>query len=164
MANTMQSYQMSQNPKYNWFPVVFGLAALLLIIFGCNTTKKAKGKTETVTVYVYDTMRVSVIDTTRTLQEWIDIQTKTVELFDTTYTTVPILRKRIIYENVKASSKEVANGIRRDSIKATGSVTAFSQSEFLNKETKRLPFWFSLGIILAIAAALYLNWKRWLVK
>ena len=160
----MQLYLMNKNPKYNWFPVVFALAALLLILLGCNTVKKAKGKTDTVTVFVYDTMRVSVIDTTRTLQEWIDIQTKTVELFDTTYTTVPILRKRIIYENVKASSKEVANGIRRDSVKATGSVTAFSKSEYRNKETKRLPFWFSLGIILAIAAALYLNWKRWLVK
>lgn len=161
----MQSYLMNKNnPKYNWFPFVFIAIVVLIVLFGCNTVNKAKGKTETITVFVYDTTRVSVVDTTRTLQEWIDIQTKTVELFDTTYTTVPILRKRIIYENVKASSKEVANGIRRDSVKATGSVTAFSQSEFLNKETKRLPFWFSLGIILAIAAALYLNWKRWLVK
>jgi hypothetical protein len=151
---------MSQNKNYNWFPVVFGLAALLLIIFGCNTTKKAKGKTETVTVYVYDTMRVSVIDTTRTLQEWIDIQTKTVELFDTTYTTVPILRKRIIYENVKASSKEVANGIRRDSVKATGSVTAFSQSEYRNKETKRLPFWLALSVVGIIAFLIYKSWRE----
>ena len=160
MANTMQSYPMNKSQKYNWFPIVFALAALLLIIFGCNTVKKAKGKTETITVYVYDTMRVSVIDTTRTLQEWIDIQTKTVELFDTTYTTVPILRKRIIYENVKASSKEVANGIRRDSVKATGSITAFSPSEFLNKETKRLPFWLALSVVGIIAFLIYKSWQE----
>ena len=151
---------MNKNPKYNWFPVVFALATLLLILLGCNTVKKAKGKTENVTVFVYDTMRVSVVDTTRTLQEWIEYQTKTVELFDTTYTTVPILRKRIIYENVKASSKEVANGIRRDSVKATGSVTAFSQSEYRNKETKRLPFWLALSVVGIIAFLIYKSWQE----
>jgi hypothetical protein len=160
MANTMQSYPMNKNQKYNWFPIVFVLAALLLILFGCNTVKKAKGKTETVTVYVYDTMRVSVIDTTRTLQEWIDIQTKTVELFDTTYTTVPILRKRIIYENVKASSKEVANGIRKDSVKATGTIIGFSQSEYRNKETKRLPFWLALSVVGIISFVIYKLWRE----
>ena len=156
----MQSYQMSKDPKYNWFPVVFIVIVVLIVLFGCNSVNKSQGKTETVTVYVYDTMRVSVIDTTRTLQEWIDIQTKTVELFDTTYTTVPILRKRIIYENVKASSKEVINGIRKDSVKATGSVTAFSQSEYRSKETKRLPFWLALSIVGIIAFLIYKSWEE----
>jgi F0F1-type ATP synthase membrane subunit a len=157
----MQSYLMNKNnPKYNWFPFVFIAIVVLIVLFGCNTVNKAKGKTETVTVYVYDTMRVSVVDTTRTLQEWIDIQTKTVELFDTTYTTVPILRKRIIYENVKASSKEVINGIRKDSVKATGSVTAFSQSEYRSKETKRLPFWLALSIVGIIAFLIYKSWEE----
>jgi len=151
---------MSKDPKYNWFPVVFIVIVVLIVLFGCNSVNKSQGKTETLTVFEYDTMRVSVVDTTRTLQEWIDIQTKTVELFDTTYTTVPILRKRIIYENVKASSKEVINGIRKDSVKATGSVTAFSQSEYRSKETKRLPFWLALSIVGIIAFLIYKSWEE----
>jgi hypothetical protein len=156
----MQSYQMSQNKNYNWFPFVFIAIVVLLVLLSCNSVNKARGKTETLTIYEYDTLRVSVIDTTRTLQEWIDIQTKTVELFDTTYTTVPILRKRIIYENVKASSKEVINGIRKDSVKATGSVTAFSQSEYRSKETKRLPFWLALSIVAVISFVIYKLWRE----
>jgi uncharacterized protein YceK len=151
---------MSQNKNYNWFPFVFIAIVVLLVLFGCNTVNKAKGKTETVTVYIYDTTRVSVVDTTRTLQEWIDIQTKTIELFDTTYTTVPILRKRIIYENVKASSKEVAMGVSRDSVKATGTVIGFSQSEYRNKETKRLPFWLALSIVAVISFVIYKLWRE----
>jgi uncharacterized protein YceK len=151
---------MNKNPKFNWFPFVFIVIVVLIVLFGCNSVNKSQGKTQTVTVFEYDTMRVSVVDTTRTLQEWIDIQTKTVELFDTTYTTVPILRKRIIYENVKASSKEVINGIRKDSVKATGSVTAFSQSEYRSKETKRLPFWLALSIVGIIAFLIYKSWEE----
>jgi hypothetical protein len=151
---------MSQNKNYNWFPIVFIAIVVLIVLFGCNSVNKSRGKTETLTIYEYDTLRVSVVDTTRTLQEWIEFQTKTVELFDTTYTTVPILRKRIIYENVKASSKEVINGIRKDSVKATGSVTAFSQSEYRNKETKRLPFWLALSIVGIIAFLIYKSWEE----
>ena len=160
MVNTMQSYQMSQNPKFNWFPFVFIAIVVLLVLLSCNSVNKARGKTETLTIYEYDTTRVSVVDTTRTLQEWIEFQTKTVELFDTTYTTVPILRKRIIYENVKASSKEVINGIRKDSVKATGSVTAFSQSEYRNKETKRLPFWLYVVLVGIILLSIYKLWRE----
>ena len=160
MVNTMQSYQMSQNPKFNWFPFIFIAIVVLLVLLSCNSVNKSRGKTETLTIYEYDTMRVSVVDTTRTLQEWIEFQTKTVELFDTTYTTVPILRKRIIYENVKASSKEVAMGVSRDSVKATGSVTAFSQSEYRNKETKRLPFWLALSIVAVISFVIYKLWRE----
>jgi hypothetical protein len=156
----MQSYQMSQNPKFNWFPFVFIAIVVLLVLLSCNSVNKARGKTETLTIYEYDTTRVSVVDTTRTLQEWIEFQTKTVELFDTTYTTVPILRKRIIYENVKASSKEVINGIRKDSVKATGSVTAFSQSEYRNKETKRLPFWLYVVLVGIILLSIYKLWRE----
>ncbi len=156
----MQSYQMSQNKNYNWFPFVFIAIVVLIVLLSCNSVNKSRGKTETLTIYEYDTLRVSVVDTTRTLQEWIDIQTKTVELFDTTYTTVPILRKRIVYENVKASSKEVINGIRKDSVKATGSVTAFSQSAYRNKETKRLPFWLALSIVGIIAFIIYKSWEE----
>jgi hypothetical protein len=151
---------MSQNPKFNWFPFVFIAIVVLLVLLSCNSVNKARGKTETLTIYEYDTTRVSVVDTTRTLQEWIEFQTKTVELFDTTYTTVPILRKRIIYENVKASSKEVINGIRKDSVKATGSVTAFSQSEYRNKETKRLPFWLYVVLVGIILLSIYKLWRE----
>lgn len=105
-------------------------------------------------------MKVSVVDTTRTLQEWIEYQTKTVELFDTTYTTVPILRKRIIYENVKASSKEVAMGVSRDSVKATGTIIGFSKSDYRSKETKRLPFWLALSIVGIIAFLIYKSWEE----
>jgi hypothetical protein len=156
----MQSYLMNKNPKFNWFPFVFIAIVILLVLLSCNTVNKAKGKTETLTVFEYDTMRVSVVDTTRTLQEWIEFQTKTVELFDTTYTTVPILRKRIIYENVKASSKEVINGIRKDSVKATGTIIGFSQSDYRNKETKRLPFWLALSIVAVISFVIYKLWRE----
>ena len=160
MVNNIQLYPMNKNKKYNWFPFVFIVIAVLIVLLSCNTVNKAKGKTETLTIYEYDTMRVSVIDTTRTLQEWIEFQTKTVELFDTTYTTVPILRKRIIYENVKASSKEVINGIRKDSVKATGNVTAFSKSEYSSKETKRLPFWFALIVVAVFTIVIYKLWRE----
>ena len=160
MVNTMQLYLMNKNPKFNWFPFVFIAIVVLIVLLSCNSVNKARGKTETLTIYEYDTMRVSVVDTTRTLQEWIEFQTKTVELFDTTYTTVPILRKRIIYENVKASSKEVAMGVSRDSVKATGSVTAFSQSDYRNKETKRLPFWLALSIVAVISFVIYKLWRE----
>jgi hypothetical protein len=151
---------MSKNPKFNWFPFVFIAIVVLLVLLSCNSVNKSRGKTETLTIYEYDTLRVSVVDTTRTLQEWIDIQTKTVELFDTTYTTVPILRKRIIYENVKASSKEVAMGVSRDSVKATGTIIGFSQSDYRNKETKRLPFWLALSIVAVISFVIYKLWRE----
>ena len=160
MVNTMQSYLMNKTPKFNWFPFVFIAIVVLLVLLSCNSVNKSQGKTQTVTVFEYDTMRVSVVDTTRTLQEWIEFQTKTVELFDTTYTTVPILRKRIIYENVKASSKEVINGIRKDSVKATGTVIGFSQSDYRNKETKRLPFWLALSIVAVISFVIYKLWRE----
>jgi hypothetical protein len=151
---------MSQNKNFNWFPFVFIAIVVLLVLLSCNSVNKARGKTETLTIFEYDTTRVSVVDTTRTLQEWIEFQTKTVELFDTTYTTVPILRKRIVYENVKASSKEVAMGVSRDSVKATGTITAFSQSDYRNKETKRLPFWLALSIVGIIAFLIYKSWRE----
>jgi ABC-type thiamine transport system substrate-binding protein len=151
---------MNKNPKFNWFPFVFIAIVVLLVLLSCNSVNKARGKTETLTIYEYDTLKVSVVDTTRTLQEWIEFQTKTVELFDTTYTTVPILRKRIIYENVKASSKEVAMGVSRDSVKATGTITAFSQSDYRNKETKRLPFWLALSIVAVISFVIYKLWRE----
>jgi hypothetical protein len=151
---------MSQNKNFNWFPFVFIAIVVLLVLLSCNSVNKARGKTETLTIFEYDTTRVSVVDTTRTLQEWIEFQTKTVELFDTTYTTVPILRKRIVYENVKASSKEVAMGVSRDSVKATGTITAFSQSDYRNKETKRLPFWLALSIVAVISFVIYKLWRE----
>jgi hypothetical protein len=151
---------MNKNPKFNWFPFVFIVIVVLIVLLSCNSVNKARGKTETLTIYEYDTTRVSVVDTTRTLQEWIEFQTKTVELFDTTYTTVPILRKRIIYENVKASSKEVAMGVSRDSVKATGTIIGFSQSDYRNKETKRLPFWLALSIVAVISFVIYKLWRE----
>jgi hypothetical protein len=151
---------MNKNPKFNWFPFVFIAIVVLLVLLSCNSVNKSRGKTETLTIYEYDTLRVSVVDTTRTLQEWIEFQTKTVELFDTTYTTVPILRKRIIYENVKASSKEVAMGVSRDSVKATGTIIGFSQSDYRNKETKRLPFWLALSIVAVISFVIYKLWRE----
>jgi F0F1-type ATP synthase membrane subunit a len=151
---------MNKNPKFNWFPFVFIAIVVLLVLLSCNSVNKARGKTETLTIYEYDTLKVSVVDTTRTLQEWIEFQTKTVELFDTTYTTVPILRKRIIYENVKASSKEVAMGVSRDSVKATGTIIGFSQSDYRNKETKRLPFWLALSIVGIILFLIYKIWRE----
>jgi hypothetical protein len=151
---------MNKNPKFNWFPFVFIAIVVLLVLLSCNSVNKSRGKTETLTIYEYDTLRVSVVDTTRTLQEWIEFQTKTVELFDTSYTTVPILRKRIIYENVKASSKEVAMGVSRDSVKATGTIIGFSQSDYRNKETKRLPFWLALSIVAVISFVIYKLWRE----
>jgi hypothetical protein len=151
---------MNKNPKFNWFPFIFIVIVVLIVLLSCNSVNKARGKTETLTIYEYDTTRVSVVDTTRTLQEWIEFQTKTVELFDTTYTTVPILRKRIIYENVKASSKEVAMGVSRDSVKATGTIIGFSQSDYRNKETKRLPFWLALSIVAVISFVIYKLWRE----
>ena len=165
----MQSYQTNRkmNNNSNWILILLILSALLLIIFGCNSVKKSSGQsiTETRSVIVYDTTRVKIIDTSKSLQEWIEFQTKTIELFDTTYTDVPILRKRIIYENVKASSNQIVNGYTKDSLKSSGAgnTISISATDYKQKNSFRVPFWLFLfvPIIIILIVGGYLKFREW---
>ncbi len=147
---------MSQKPQNNFWVIFLTIVtiAVLLTLVSCNGSKKAKSssKTETITVFVRDTVHVKVVDTTKLTTELQEFVTKTIEIFDTTYTEVPQIRQRIIYENIKMRKEMRENGISKDSTTAR---TNFAQSETVatnsqTKETKRTPWYLILGIVFIV--------------
>jgi ribosomal protein S18 len=151
---------MSQKPQNNFWVIFLTIVtiAVLLTLVSCNGSKKAKSssKTETITVFVRDTVHVKVVDTTKLTTELQEFVTKTIEIFDTTYTEVPQIRQRIIYENIKRE-----NGISKDSTTAR---TNFAQSETVatnsqTKETKRTPWYLILGIVFIVL--FYMTGKKY---
>lgn len=156
---------MSQKPQNNFwiaFLTIVTLAVLLTLV-SCNGSKKAKGssKTETITVFVRDTVHVKVVDTTKLTTELQEFVTKTIEIFDTTYTEVPQIRQRIIYENIKMRKEMIENGISKDS---TIGKTNFAQSETVatnsqTKETKKTPWYLILGIVIIVL--FYMTGKKY---
>jgi flagellar biogenesis protein FliO len=138
------------NPN-NW--VKYWLAAMLLlfalIMMSCNSVKKVQTTTQeqTLTIYVRDTVHVKIVDTSRIVTELQEFATKTIELYDTVYKDVPVLRQRIIYTNAYQQRTNSFNGITRDS--ASGSVSnTKAVSSTINessKKTNRIPF---TGIII----------------
>ena len=137
--------------------------AVILTLVSCNGSKKAKSssKTETITVFVRDTVRVKVVDTTKLTTELQEFVTKTIEIFDTTYTEVPQIRQRIIYENIKMRKEMRENGISKDSTTAR---TNFAQSATTatntqTKETKKTPWYLILGIVIIVL--FYMTGKKY---
>ena len=127
------------NPN-NW--VKYWLAAMVLlfvlIMMSCNTVKKAERsiQEQTTTIYLRDTVHVKIVDTSRIVTELQEFATKTIELYDTVYKDVPVLRQRIIYENVKQQRTETQSGITKDS--ASGSVSnTKAQSSTITESTKK---------------------------
>jgi len=122
----------------------------VLIMASCNTVKKAEKhiQEQTTTIYLRDTVHVKVVDTSRIVTELQEFNTKTIELYDTVYKDVPVLRQRIIYENVKQQRTESQAGITKDSVAGSVSNTqALSKVESTSsKKSNRIPF---IGIIIA---------------
>jgi len=121
----------------------------VLIVTSCNSVKKSQSTSQeqTTTIYLRDTVHVKVIDTSRVITELQEFNTKTIELYDTVYKDVPVLRQRIIYTNAYQQRTYTFNGITKDS--AVGSVSntvALSKVESTStKKSNRIPF---TGIII----------------
>ena len=156
---------MSQKPENKFWLAFITIVtiAVLLTLVSCNGSKKAKSssKTETITVFVRDTVHVKVVDTSKLTTELQEFITKTIEIFDTTYTEVPQIRQRIIYENVKKQSTTAQMGISKDS---TIGKANFAQSETIakdsqTKETKRTPWYLILGIVIIVL--FYMTGKKY---
>jgi hypothetical protein len=115
----------------------------------CNTVKKAEKhiQEQTTTIYLRDTVHVKVIDTSRIVTELQEFNTKTIELYDTVYKDVPVLRQRIIYTNAYQQRTNTVNGIIKDSVAGSVSNTqALSKVESTSsKKSNRIPF---TGIII----------------
>ncbi len=147
----MQLSMKSPNNSDSWVKWWLLAMALLfvLIMTSCNSVKKSQTTTQeqTLTIYVRDTVHVKVIDTSRIVTELQEFNTKTIELYDTVYKDVPVLRQRIIYENVKQQRTESQAGITKDSVSGSVSNTqALSKVESTSsKKSNRIPF---IGIII----------------
>lgn len=142
--------------------IIIALATLLSMM-SCNSVKKAKSssKTETITVFVRDTVHVKVVDTSKITTELQEFITKTIEIFDTTYTEVPQIRQRIIYENIKMRKEMRENGISKDS--SAGNTNRIQSETIANnsqtKQTKRTPWYLILGIVIIVL--FYITGKKY---
>lgn len=147
---------MSQKPQNDFWVIMLIVIALamLLSMMSCNSVKKSQSssKTETITVIVRDTVHVKVIDTSKITTELQEFITKTIEIFDTTYTEVPQIRQRIIYENVKKQNTTAQVGITKDS--SAGKVNSIQSqtiaTDSKSKQTNRTPWYLLLGIVIIV--------------
>jgi hypothetical protein len=137
------------NSWVKWWFLAMALLFLLIMI-SCNTVKKAERRIEeqTTTIYLRDTVHVKIVDTSRIITELQEFNTKTIELYDTVYKDVPILRQRIIYTNAYQQRRNSFNGITRDSVAGSVSNTKAVSSTITesSKKTNRIPI---TGIIIA---------------
>lgn len=128
----------------------------VLIMMSCNSVKKAQSTTQeqTTTIYLRDTVHVKIVDTSRVVTELQEFATKTIELYDTVYKDVPILRQRIIYTNAYQQRTETKAGITKDSVAGSVSNTqALSKVESTStKKSNRIPFTgiIILGIVIIV--------------
>ena len=145
------------NPN-NW--VKYWLAAMLLlfvlIMMSCNSVKKTQSTTQeqTTTIYLRDTVHVKIVDTSRIVTELQEFATKTIELYDTVYKDVPVLRQRIIYTNAYQQRTNSFNGITKDSVSGSVSNTKAVSSTITEstKKSNRIPFTgiIILGIVIIV--------------
>lgn len=160
MVNNMQSYQMSKKPENKFWTILLVIVALgvLLSFTSCSSSKKSSSKSENITIYVRDTVHVKVVDTSKITTELQEFITKTIEIFDTTYTDIPRIRQRIIYENVKQQVTTAQTGITRDS--SVGKVNSVQSETKLveTKQVKRTPWYLIFGIV--IIAAFFIIAKK----
>lgn len=157
----MQSYQMSQKPENKFWAILLVIVALgvLLSFTSCSSSKKSgSSKSENITIYIRDTVHVKVVDTSKITTELQEFITKTIEIFDTTYTDIPRIRQRIIYENVKQQVTTAQTGITRDS--SVGKVNSIQSETKLveTKQVKRTPWYLIFGIV--IIAAFFIIAKK----
>ena len=136
------------NSWVKWWLLAMALL-FVLIVTSCNSVKKSQTTTQeqTLTIFVRDTVHLKVIDTSRIVTELQEFATKTIELYDTVYKDVPVLRQRIIYTNAYQQRTESQAGVTKDSIAGSVSNTvALSKVESTStKKSNRIPF---TGIII----------------
>jgi hypothetical protein len=143
------------NSWVKWWLLAMALL-FVLIVTSCNSVKKSQTTTQeqTLTIYVRDTVHLKVIDTSRIVTELQEFNTKTIELYDTVYKDVPVLRQRIIYTNAYQQRTNTFNGIIKDSVSGSVSNTvALSKVEITSsKKSNRIPFTgiIILGIVIII--------------
>lgn len=150
--------QLSMNNPNNW--VKYWLAAMVLlfvlIMMSCNTVKKAEKhiQEQTTTIYLRDTVHVKIVDTSRIVTELQEFATKTIELYDTVYKDVPVLRQRIIYTNAYQQRTNSFNGITKDSASGSVSNTKAVSSTITesSKKSNRIPITgiIILGIVIIV--------------
>ena len=144
----MQLTMKNPNSWVKWWLLAMVLL-FVLIMTSCNSVKKSQTTTQeqTLTIYVRDTVHLKVIDTSRIVTELQEFATKTIELYDTVYKDVPVLRQRIIYTNAYQQRTNTVNGIIKDSVSGSVSNTvALSKVESTStKKSNRIPF---TGIII----------------
>ena len=127
-----------------------------LIMSSCNSVKKTQSTTQeqTTTIYLRDTVHVKIVDTSRIVTELQEFATKTIELYDTVYKDVPVLRQRIIYTNAYQQRTNSFNGITKDSVSGSVSNTKAVSSTITEstKKSNRIPFTgiIILGIVIIV--------------
>jgi hypothetical protein len=136
------------NSWVKWWLLAMALL-FVLIMTSCNSVKKSQTTTQeqTLTIFVRDTVHLKVIDTSRVVTELQEFATKTIELYDTVYKDVPVLRQRIIYTNAYQQRTETQSGITKDSASGSVSNTKAVSSTITEstKKSNRIPF---TGIII----------------
>ena len=150
--------QLSMNNPNNW--VKYWLLAMLLlfvlIMMSCNSVKKTQSTTQeqTLTIYVRDTVHVKIVDTSRIVTELQEFATKTIELYDTVYKDVPVLRQRITESSKKSKRIEMQAGITKDSASGSVSNTKAVSSTITesSKKSNRIPITgiIILGIVIIV--------------
>ena len=141
----------SPNNSDSWIKWWLLAIALLfvLIMSSCNTVKKTQSTTQeqTTTIYLRDTVHLKIVDTSRVVTELQEFATKTIELYDTVYKDVPVLRQRIIYTKAYQQRTNSFNGITKDSAVGSVSNTKAVSSTITesSKKSNRIPF---TGIII----------------
>ena len=97
---------------------------------------------------------MKIVDTSRVVTELQEFNTKTIELYDTVYKDVPVLRQRIIYTNAYQQRTNSFNGITRDSAVGSVSNTKAVSSTITesSKKSNRIPFTgiIILGIVIIV--------------
>lgn len=158
---------MSSKDKSKLINVLLVVIAVLLLMAlnSCNIVKKTgkTGKTESVITYLYDTTYYHFVDTTKTTQELVEFQTKTVELYDTTYTTIPVLRQRIIYENVKQQRNEESKGVNVDTgkVKSNSDISTKTQITETKKDSFRIsPVFIIVGAIIFVLYGISIYYRK----
>ena len=145
------------NPN-NWLKYWLAAMVLLfvLIMMSCNSVKKTQTTTQeqTTTIYLRDTVHVKIVDTSRIVTELQEFATKTIELYDTVYKDVPVLRQRIIYTNTYQQRTNSFNGITKDSASGSVSNTKAVSSTITesSKKSNRIPITgiIILGIVIIV--------------
>lgn len=131
--------------------VVICCVLFALSMLSCNSVKKSqKGtKTEYVTRYIYDTVHKTVIDTTKSVLELQEYQNKIVEIYDTNIVDVPVLRQRIIWQNVYQTKETINKGVSTDSASShtKQDINVKQEVKESEKKSSRLPI---VGIVIII--------------